>query len=59
MGWRYLNLSITDGTNTVWQNCTLTALNSAPYFTFEAILTGMVNESYVCPCLGTTIIPMN
>ena len=52
MGWRYLNLSITDGTNTVWQNWTLTALNSAPYFTFEAILTGMVNESYVCPVSG-------
>jgi hypothetical protein len=52
MGWWYLNLSVTDGTNTVWQNWTLTALNSGPYFTFEAILTGMVNESYVCGVSG-------
>lgn len=52
MGWWYLNLSVTDGTNTVWQNFTLTALNSAPYFTFEAVLTGMVNVSYVCPVSG-------
>ncbi len=52
MGWWYLNLSVSDGTNTVWQNWTLTALNSAPYFTFEAILSGMVNESYVCPVSG-------
>lgn len=52
MGWWYLNLSVTDGTNTVWQNWTLTALNSAPYFTFEAVLTGMTNVSYVCQVIG-------
>ena len=49
MGWWYLNLSVTDGTNTVWQNFTLTALNSAPYFTFTPVLEGMVNVSYACP----------
>lgn len=49
MGWWYLNLSVSDGTNTVWQNFTLTALNTAPYFTFEPVLTGMVNVSYACP----------
>lgn len=49
MGWWYLNLSVTDGTNTVWQNWTLTALNSAPYFTFTPVLEGIVNVSYACP----------
>lgn len=46
MGWWYLNLSVTDGTNTVWQNFTLTALNSAPYFTSTPVTEGIVNVSY-------------
>jgi hypothetical protein len=46
MGYWELHLSVSDGVNTVWQNWTLTALNTAPTFTTEPILTGMVNVSY-------------
>lgn len=46
MGWWYLNLSVTDGTNTVWQNWTLTALNTAPTFTNTPVTEGLVNVSY-------------
>jgi hypothetical protein len=46
MGWWYLNLSVTDGTNTVWQNWSLTALNTAPTFTNTPITEGLVNVSY-------------
>lgn len=46
MGWWYLNLSVTDGTNSVDQDWILTALNQAPYFTSTPILEGMVNVSY-------------
>jgi len=46
MGWWYLNLSVTDGTNIVWQNYTLTALNSAPYFITSPELNAIVNMTY-------------
>lgn len=46
MGWWYVNISIYDGYNTVWQNFTLTALNSAPYFTTSPVLIGTNGTAY-------------
>ena len=46
MGYWLVELSVSDGVNTVWQNFTLTALNTAPVFTSDPILIGAVNESY-------------
>ena len=46
MGWWYVNISIYDGYNTVGQNFTLTALNSAPYFTTSPVLMGTNGTAY-------------
>ncbi len=47
MGWWYVNVSCFDGFTIVWQNFTLTALNTAPSITTSPILTGTPGENYV------------
>lgn len=46
MGWWYVNVSVFDGYNVVWQNFTLTALNTAPSFTTSPVISGEKNVSY-------------
>jgi hypothetical protein len=46
MGWWFVNISVNDGFTWRYQNFTLTALNSAPYFTTSPLLTKLVNTSY-------------
>jgi hypothetical protein len=46
MGWWYVNVSVFDGFTIVWQNFTLTALNSPPYFITSPILTGTNGTIY-------------
>lgn len=46
MGWWYVNISAFDGFTIVWQNYTLTALNTAPSITSSPVLTGTPGVNY-------------
>ena len=49
MGWWYVNISADDDGDSIdvtWQNYTLTALNSAPYFITSPVTECLVNASY-------------
>jgi hypothetical protein len=46
LGWYYVNISVTDGAFTVWQNFTLTSLNTPPSFTSSPDLTADLGAPY-------------
>lgn len=46
MGWWHLNVSVFDGYNTIWQNATLTALNTNPSFTSSPVTSAQKGVPY-------------